>query len=134
MRSAYDHDCANGCAKVLLDPKLRAFDDCFGGNNRMGDIDAAVERRGYVLFLEWKKGGDVENYPQVKLHTEITANSPKHLSVFVVGDPVTMTVERLRVMARGKWRGDWQESSLEDLRRRFSDWYSWADTPRRNAA
>lgn len=127
-RSALNHDCAaGGCAKVVLDPKLHAFDDCFHGKIRMGDIDGAVERRGYVLFLEWKRGGSAENLAQVLLHKAITSNSPNHLSVFVVGDAETMAVERIRVMANGNWRGEWERCSLDDLRRRFSGWFSWAD-------
>lgn len=128
-RSALRHDCEHGraCAKVVLDPKLHAFDACFGGRIRMGDIDGAVERRGFVLFLEWKQGGNVENYAQVSLHAALTRNSPNHLSVFVVGNPETMVVERVRVMAKGEWRGEWEPCTLEELRRRFSGWFSWAD-------
>lgn len=136
MMSALDHDCNGGdrCAKVYLDPKLREFDECFGGKIRMGDIDGAVERFGYVLFLEWKSGGVVENFPQVKIHEELTRNSPKHISVWIVGDAATMRVDRIRVMARGKWRGEWEASSLEDLKARFSKWFSWVESGGRVAA
>jgi hypothetical protein len=127
-QSALRHNCdTHGCAKVVLDPKLHAFDQCFGGKIRMGDIDGAVERKGFVLFMEWKQGGNVENYAQVRLHECLTKNSPKHLSVFVVGNPETMTVERIRVMSNGAWRGPWEACDLNSLRRRFSGWFSWVD-------
>lgn len=127
-KSALDHDCGHGCAKVILEPKLHAFDDCFGGKIRMGDLDGVVERRGYCLFMEWKKGGDPEPFAQVKTHQAITSNSEKHLSVFVVGDPESMNVESIRIMAGGEWRGDREPSSLQDLKRRFSGWFNWVES------
>lgn len=127
--SALNHNChTRGCAKVVLDPKLHAFDECFGGKIRMGDIDGAVERKGFVLFMEWKQGGNVENFAQVRLHEHLTGNAPaRHLSVFVIGNPQTMDVEAIRVMAAGKWRGPWEKCTLAQLRHRFAGWYSWAD-------
>lgn len=125
-KSALNHDCRTGCAKVYLDPKLHAFDACFGGRIRMGDIDGAVERRGYILFLEWKSGATPENFAQVKLHKELTRNSPKHLSVFVQGNPETMEVFRIMKIERGK-QGQWADCSLEELRFRFGRWFAWAD-------
>lgn len=135
--SCYDRTCADyGCAKICLDPKLHAFDACFGGKIRMGDIDAAVERNGFVLFLEWKRGGNVEeeNKAQVRLHRALTMNCQKHVSVFVVGDPMKMEVERIRVMRRGDWEGDWTPATIEELRDRFSRWFSWADAQRSRRA
>jgi hypothetical protein len=126
--SALNHDCRLGrvCAKVHLEPKLHAFDGCFAGKIRMGDIDAAVERRGFVLFMEWKKGGNVENFAQVSLHQALTRHT-RNISVFVVGNPETMEVERIRVMTRGEWRGEWEPCTLEQLQARFTGWFSWAD-------
>lgn len=136
MTSALDHDCEkHGCAKVALDPKLHIFDECFGGNIRMGDVDAAVERNGYILWMEWKRvWSDQNTFAQVLMFKAFTSNSRKQIAVCVVGDPLKMEVERFRVMRAGKWEADWKNSSLDDLKHRLASWYVAADTAKQGRA
>ncbi len=129
MTSSLDHDCEKrGCAKVGLDPKLHIFDECFGGNIRMGDVDAAVERNGYILWMEWKRvWSDQHTFAQVLMFKAFSGNSRKQIAVCVVGDPKEMTVEKIRILRAGKWESDWIPSSIDDLKRRFKAWYVAAD-------
>lgn len=131
--SSLDHDCAKyGCAKVVLDPKLHAFDDCFGGRIRMGDADGIVERNGHILILEWKLMGDApsfekRHFAQIKMAQAFTSNSEKQTFCFVIGDPVKMDVSQFRVMRGGRWRWDWTYGDTGRLKAFLRHWYSLAD-------
>ena len=134
MQSALDHSCEKyGCARRCLDPKLRAFDDCFGGLIRMGDVDGAVERNGHILWLEWKRGAvldsfDKQHRAQLRLAQAFTANCPdRQTFVFVIGCPVHMTVERFRIVKGGDWWRDWFEGDTERFKAFLRHWYSVAD-------
>lgn len=132
MPSAIDRACEKyGCAKVFLDPKLHAFDDCFGGNIRLGDIDGAVERNGHLLWVEWKRGVIIDSFDkqfraQIRQAEAFTLNSRKQTFVFVVGDPVSMTVLAFRVMWNGKFR-PWEHGGIDELRALFKRWFAHAD-------
>jgi len=138
-RSALDRTCEKyGCAKVFLDPKLHDFDDCFGGRIRLGDIDFAVERNGYILWGEWKRGAIIDSFEQthqaqMRQAREFTRNSDKQTFVFVIGCPIQMTVERFRVMESGAWRWDWQSGGTERFKAFLRHWYSEADKQKRSA-
>lgn len=131
--SALDRACEKyGCAKIFLDPKLHAFDDCFGGAIRMGDIDGAVERNGHILWVEWKRGVIIEGFEkqysaQIRQAEAFTLNSPKQTFIFVIGCPVKMEVNAYRVMWRGKFR-EWEHDGIEGLKARFTGWFRYADS------
>lgn len=128
-QSSLDRDCEkHGCAKVCLDPKLRAFDDCFPGSIRFGDVDGSVERNGHILWLEWKIiWRESETRAQVRQIEAFTRNSPKHRAVCVVGDPLRMQVEQVRVMRSGEWLDDWRPCTLEQLKSLFMRWFEYAE-------
>lgn len=132
-RSALDRTCEKyGCAKIALDPKLHAFDDCFGGFIRMGDVDGAVERNGYILWMEWKNGCDLSSFERTHMAQVIqaksfTKNSPKQTFVFVIGNPVEMRVDKFRVMEVGAWRWDWQEGGIARLKEFLRWWFQRAE-------
>lgn len=44
---------------------LSAFDDCFKGRNRLGDVDASIELEGYTLLIEFKGARNGMNKGQV---------------------------------------------------------------------
>lgn len=134
IKSALAHSCEKyGCARSCLDPKLRVFDDCFGGLIRMGDVDGAVERNGHILWLEWKRGAvldafDKQHFAQLRLAQAFTANCPdRQTFVFVIGCPVAMTVERFRIVKDGKWWREWLEGDTERFKAFLRHWYGVAD-------
>lgn len=137
--SALDRTCEKyGCAKVWLDPKLHAFDDCFGGKIRMGDLDGAVERNGWIVWFEWKRGAILENFEsqfsaQVRQARAFTLNSEKQTFVFVLGCPAEMKVTAFRVMHNGQWRRGWEHTGIEGFRTWLRTWFEHADRMRSSA-
>lgn len=133
---ALDHIChEKGCANLVLNPKLHVFDDCFAGNIRFGDIDGAVERNGWILWMEWKRGAILETFEkqhsaQVRQAREFTCNSPKQTFVFVLGDCKEMKIDAFRVMHHGGWRGDWRTGGIDGFREFLKTWFSYADSKR----
>lgn len=135
-KSALDRTCDKyGCAKVALDPKLHEFDDCFGGAIRMGDIDGAVERNGFILWMEWKVACDLKDFEsrhmaQIIQAKAFTENSDKHTFTFVIGDPVSMRVDAFRVMQGGAWKWEWVNGDLDRLKSFFRWWFQMANNSR----
>lgn len=140
MQSALDRACEKyGCAKVFLDPKLHSFDDCFGGAIRMGDIDAAVERKGHILWVEWKRGAIIERFDdmhraQIQQAKSFTSNSNLQTFVFVLGCPVKMEVDAFRIMQNGKWPYPWQHGGIERFKGFLKWWFAQADGQHDNKA
>lgn len=139
MPSALDRACEKyGCAKVFLDPKLHDFDACFGGKIRMGDIDGAVERKGHILWMEWKRGVILDAFDkqfsaQIRQAVAFTQNSQKQTFVFVLGCPVKMDVDAFRPVWNGKMSG-WQHGGTDALSDFFARWYRHADGQPREAS
>ena len=132
IESALRHDCdANGCAAKVLAPKLRAFDHCFPGRIAMGDIDMSVERNGWILLVEWKRGtqtlGFVQrNRPQVRQAQAFTLNSPRQTFIFALGDSLSMDVAAFRVMRNGDWLHGWQKGR-ERFEQYLKSWSAFAE-------
>jgi len=132
MTSGLDRKCEqHGCAKVCLDPNLHAFDDCFGSGCKFGDIDGAVERRGFILWMEWKLhlNQDVFEHThraQLLQARHFTKNSPKQTFVIVVGCPQIMRVDHFRVMHGGEWIWKWF-SGTGEFRNFLRYWFHRAD-------
>ena len=93
----------------------------------MSDIDGVVERNGQVLFMEWKRPGFFLSTGQFRLHEALTLNSRRHKTLVVWGDPEHMTVEKVAVIANGKWVNVGQECSADELKDRISQWFNRAD-------
>lgn len=126
-RSALDHDCRNGCAKVYLEPKLRDFDHCFEGKPRMGDIDMSIERNGHILWGEWKRGVNYETFEddhraQIRQASAFTKNSWRQSFFLVVGRVNPTEVERFRYMRNGRWIGDWDAGGTENFEKFLKAW------------
>lgn len=138
MESAIDRVCEKyGCAKVCLDPKLHVFDDCFPGAIRAGDVDFSVERNGFILWAEWKRGAVLESFDrqfaaQVRQAISFTRNSDRQTFVFILGDPYVTQVERFRVMYKGHWRREWQTADTMGFKTWLRTWAEYAE--RRGAA
>jgi hypothetical protein len=133
LKSAINHDCEKyGCAAICLDPKLHFFDDCFDGGIRFGDIDAIIERKGHILIMEWKRYANTETFAkshkaQFRLAEAFTLNTPKQTFVFVLGDPITMEVERYGIIRNGNWKWHWFEESKRPFKAFLRHWYLQAD-------
>ena len=127
-RSALKHDCKNdGCAKVVLEPKLRDFDDCFKGPVRMGDVDMSVERNGHILWAEWKLGVNYETFEndlraQILQAKAFTKNSWRQSFILVVGRVNPTKVERFRYMRNGRWIRGWDDGGTDRLKDLFRAW------------
>lgn len=132
--SAYDIGCTLKCAKICLDPKLKFFNDCFRYNIGMSDIDGVVERNGQVLFMEWKRPGVFLSTGQLRLHQALTSNSCRHKTLVVWGDPQHMTVERVAVIANGRWVDEGENCDADALKQRIQRWFNRADIFRAAAA
>lgn len=129
-----DRECdKNGCAKLHAEPHLREFDECFSGNSRMGDVDGIIERKGHILIIEWKNAAKLESFEkfhmaQVITAKSFTANNYKHQWWFVIGNPQTMEVRKVRAIKRGDWHhDDWLDFDLERLKTALKDWWAKAN-------
>lgn len=132
-KSAIRWDCAkHGCHNVHGRPKLLAFHDCFPGQISFSDLDGVVDIGGRFLFLEWKGPGAALHIAQEILHKNLTALSPRIVSVVVEGDARTMSCGRLRVIRKGAI-GGWEPATLDSLQARIQRWASAADAARRAA-
>lgn len=133
-KSALRWDCAKrGCNNIHGRPKLLAFADDLPGRISFSDIDGVVEIGGRLLFLEWKGPGAQLHVAQEILHKNLTALSPRIVSVVVEGDAAAMTCARLRVIRRGVI-GPWEPCTLEILKGRIRRWADAASARRRAAA
>jgi len=132
--SALDHNCdKSGCAAIILNPKLREFDNCFPKSARMGDVDGTIERNGHILWMEWKSRIDKETFEkthcaQFWMAQNFTKNSKRQTFVFVAGDPRTMDVSMFRIIYGGKWRSDdWRGGGTPAFKGFLSYWFRRAD-------
>ena len=131
-KSALDRTCEkHGCAKVCLDPKLHEFDECFDYGIRFGDIDGSVERKGHILWMEWKIHFNDETWQndhkaQLLQAIAFTTNSPKQTFVFVEGDPIKMDVRRVCIIKNGEV-SDWYYTSPGSYKKFLRQWFERAD-------
>ena len=127
-RSALKHDCKNdGCAKVVLEPKLRDFAHCFQGNVSMGDVDMSVERNGHILWAEWKLWVNYKTFEndlraQILQAKAFTKNSWRQSFILVVGGVNPTNVERFRYMRNGRWIIDWDGGGTKRFEALLSAW------------
>lgn len=63
---------------------LAAFDSCFKGRNRLGDVDASIELNGHTLLIEFKGAKNGMNKGQV-LKAIRQAKYSQIVTIFVFG-------------------------------------------------
>lgn len=130
--SSIDRSCEkNGCAKIGLDPKLHFFDDCFGRGIKFGDVDGAVERNGYILWMEWKvavrkDSFEKVHFAQILQAKHFTRNSNKQLFVFVEGDPLKMEIRNICKVRGGEVLG-WEPCTSDGFKDMLRNWFYYAD-------
>lgn len=127
------YDCSrSGCFNIHMRPKIEIFEQCFGvGKISMGDIDGTVERNELFLLMEWKNDQFAElKLAQLRYFEAISKVRINHegsdrqqFSVFVVrGNAKTMEVWSYCEFIDGV-QTHWIPASLEQVKRRFSEWY-----------
>ena len=124
------HDCRGGehCYLETAHAPIHLFDGCFGGRIEMSDLDGVVERRGNVLFLEWKTSRGQVSEGQDRLFRALTANHQNQSVVVVWGPPHPAASTMITsVMYRGGERGQPKKRTLHDLQEMFRRWYAAAD-------
>ena len=123
------HDCRNGCYLVNLHAPIHFFDDCFGGNIEMMDIDGVVERNGHFLLLEWKTNGGTLHQGQRILLSKFTEKGKKFLAVVVFGPVNPTSITELQIIPYVLGEAKPAETvTLEQLQAKVRKWYEWADS------
>lgn len=102
---------------------LDIFEGCFGGRIKASDIDGVVERKGHVLFFEFKSPGREVDTGQDLLFRALQRPANQHVIV-VEG--------RRHSPVRYAFWGDegpkgWTKCDLKSLRKRVASWYRWAN-------
>jgi len=121
------HQCdVGGCFNELYRPRLEYYKPCFDGRISMGDVDALVERRGYVLIEEYKSGRDIPQAQRRVAH-EITRKPGTVYIAAQCRDVASMAVLAISVWRRGRQLYDWRESSLAALMAIHRHWFLLAD-------
>ena len=129
MSNALRWDCdKRGCFNVKKRPKIEIFGECFGRGINFGDVDGIVERRGQLLFLEWKPGRSAISTGQRLLH-ENMLSIPQISIVVAYGDAETMELSEGFDLRHGKVHRKRQKADLADLKATIAKWYAWADGP-----
>lgn len=133
---ALNHDCdGSGCFQHLKAPRLRFFDDCFGGRRAMADIDGIIDNNGHMVMMEWKEIGTPLTTGQRITLTNFSANAPGHRQVGLVlwGNPMTMAIEQLQWFLEGRPLAV-QATDTREVLGSLADWDRWSSAqPRRLA-
>lgn len=121
-------DCEkDGCFNVKRRPKIEVFCGCFPGRINFGDVDGIVEINGVALMLEWKTSisRDIPTGQRI-MYERVTYN--EKISVIIVeGNAETMECKRYCLFYGGK-KTVWKDACLEDVKKRISEWASYAKT------
>ena len=124
------HDCQDGahCYLETAHAPIHVFDGCFGGRIEMSDIDGVIERRGNVMFMEWKTSRGAVSEGQDRLFRALTNNHWNQTVMVVWGPPhpapdTTVTT----VMYRRGQRGPQVTRTLAQLQALLQRWYAHAD-------
>tara|TARA_R110000824_G_scaffold341402_1_gene527834 strand:+ start:288 stop:749 length:462 start_codon:yes stop_codon:yes gene_type:complete len=142
------HDCESNenCFNKFYRLKFNKLNDLFSGNIAMTDIDGAVERNGWTLFIEWKSYADGQRNAD-GYNKKLSAQERMFLSLYkaakvegqietilVVGDAEHMTVEQYATIQdcpRGNKFGvnfQWQKADFDGLREEIKHWADWAES------
>ena len=116
-------DCqSGGCYNVVHRPKIEVFAECLPGKIAMTDIDGTVEVNSHFLFFEFKSGGPRDIPLGQKLYFQrLTKISHKIKALVICADAETMVCTHLCEISNGVI-GEWQTTTLEDLKARLNNW------------
>jgi hypothetical protein len=102
---------------------LDAYSDCFGGKNRLGDIDASIEIDGHHLVVEFKEHEDSMNQGQVMKAIRM-AKYCNTTTFFVFG--ITNLPRKKMIISPKVLKGEFTKTDEKELKLLFSKWYSKA--------
>jgi len=102
---------------------LDAYSDCFGGKNRLGDIDASIEIDGHHLVIEFKEHKNSMN--QGQLVKAIRMAEHCNTTTFFVFGQTNKPIEKLVISPKNP-HGVFSRTNEEELKQLFSKWYSKA--------
>lgn len=119
------HNCdRDGCWNLTERPPIHEFHDCFPRGINFGDIDAAVEINGRILYVEWKRDGADIPHGQRLLHDRLVAR----------GDTVIVVRWRVQIgnivgfLIRHGTSNQDNDGDTESLKVRMRGWVRWAET------
>ena len=115
----------DGCFNDAHRLRLGEFDECFPGKIGFTDVDGIVEVNGRFLWMEWKRNGTALPTGQRIMFERLTGASDDHKVIVVHGDPSTMTVQAIRIIANGLIHATC-EMGFEGLCRWVHSWCEWA--------
>ena len=102
---------------------LDAYSDCFGGKNRLGDIDASIEIDGHHLVVEFKEHKRSMNQGQLVKAIRM-AKYCNTVTFFVFGK-TNNPVEKL-IISPKTLHGQFTPTNEAELKKLFSAWFSKA--------
>ena len=114
-----------GCFNKKKRPKIEVFCDCFPRRINFGDVDGLVELNGKGLLLEWKEGSGDIPLGQKIAHQKLT-DTGKLTTLFVVGNPETMTCERYGMFFKGKFY-PYKNGDMEVVKSVIKRWVKFAE-------
>ncbi|MFD9628662.1 hypothetical protein [Peribacillus muralis] len=98
---------------------LAAFDSCFPGRNRVGDVDGSIELNGHTLHIEFKDSKWSMNQGQV-LKAIRQAKYSGIATIFVFGK--TNVPREYLLFTPDNLQPDFVECELEGLQTVLTDW------------
>ena len=114
----------NGCFNQKKRPKIEEFAECLPGKIAFSDIDGITEVNSKFLLLEWKSYASTIPMGQRIMFERMTKGG--QFTVFIInGDAESMDISDLCIVWDGKL-GSWKTTTLQDIKRRISDWSKWA--------
>jgi hypothetical protein len=102
---------------------LDAYSDCFGGKNRLGDIDASIEIDGHHLVVEFKEHKNSMNAGQLVKAVRMAKYC--NTTTFFVFGHTNKPIEKLIISPKNQ-KGEFSRTSEEELKQLFSRWFSKA--------
>jgi hypothetical protein len=102
---------------------LDTYSDCFGGKNRLGDIDASIEIDGHHLVVEFKEHENGMNKGQVVKAVRM-ARYCNTTTFFVFGK--TNQPTKKIIISPKVLQGELSDTNEKELKFLFSKWFSKA--------
>jgi hypothetical protein len=102
---------------------LDAYSDCFGGKNRLGDIDASIEIDGHHLVVEFKEHANGMNSGQ--LVKAIRMAKYCNTTTFFVFGKTNQPTKKI-IISPKTLHGQLTPTNDTELKKLFSAWFSKA--------
>jgi hypothetical protein len=102
---------------------LKMYADCFEGNNKLGDVDASIERYGWTLHIEFKRSRDDLNSGQ--LLKAINQARFSDITTFFIFGETNRPVECLKISPMDL-RGSIKPVNVMEVSKLFTEWEQWA--------